>query len=45
MGVTPQRIRRQRFRLAATAIFFACIGLALAAVAVASFLWQVLIGR
>jgi len=45
---TPQKIRRQRRRLAVTAIFFTFLGLALLVVAAASFggsfLWKVLFG-
>jgi hypothetical protein len=45
----PQKIRKQRFRLAAAAAFFGCLGLAFVAIAAASwvgsFLWVILVGR
>lgn len=46
---TPQRVRRQRRGLAATAVFFTCMGLAFLAIAAVSwfgaFLWMVFVGR
>lgn len=44
MGLTPQRIRRQRFRLAATAIFVGCVAVAIGAIPAVSYLWELLFG-
>lgn len=41
----PQKVRRQRFRLAATAIFFVALAVSFMLIAAGSFLWQVLVGR
>ena len=49
MTPTPQKVRRQRFRFAAAAVFFCCLGLSFLAIALVSafgsFLWTVLVGR
>lgn len=41
----PQRIRKQRLRLAVVAILGVCGGFAFAAIWLASALWQMLVGR
>lgn len=41
----PQRIRRQRLRLAIVAIVSGCLGFSFAAICAASTLWQMLVGR